>query len=249
MTSDAAQDHTFAATKFTAERPDSDGSMGTEAVFRIRNPALEPIRLFTMNTAVLSKRGFLLACRNDDMEDCSIDPGESMDHRLWLGSASGVASEDRPDNLTLLASITLCSREFFKIGEVDVPSADLGTAGIEKVISSEAIDGPVRVLVIRDKPDDEGKASIMFRLSVQNRSALHLPRVVVKAVLLDAEDSITEESNVDGEVLAGGIRCFEGSSAGFLKSHYRGAKLRFTLTVFRPVHTATCSATSMASDS
>lgn len=229
-------------TKFTADRPDSDGTMSTEAALLLRNPTAEPVRWFRVSAVVLDQRGFPLGCSNDNSEDCSIDPGGELPYRLWIGSVSGGAPKKQPDGLALRASVTMYAREFFKLCELDMPTKDLAPVTVEKAVQSGVIEGPVRALVLRERPDEDGDTCLTYRVSLRNTSALHLARVSLKVVVLDSEDSPVTDSDCDEEIAAGAVRCIEGSTSRLKPSQYRGARVRVTLAVFRPVHAETCSA-------
>lgn len=241
MPSTAPSQGTLAVSKFSLERPTSDDAMSAEAEFQLANPTGELIRWFKLNATVLDSSGYPLGCSNDNVEECSIGPGERLVHRVWMHRLTGCKSARGPSDLTLVGSTTLFAREYFKIGELDVPVSSLGSATIQTSISSETIEGPLRAIVVREPADDDGDMCLVYRVSVRNMTDVHLGRVIVKAVVLDAEDSPVSESESEDAIGARCMRCIEGSTSSMKVSQYRGARLRMSLAVFRPVHSATCS--------
>ena len=137
--------------------------------------------------------------------------------------------------------------EFFKLGEIDVPAAARGVATIEKVISSQTIEGPLKLSVYREPEDAEGRCTLDIRTAVTSQINVPIGRTELKFVLLDSEESTLEENSetTAWRSRSGGL--ISGSFSYMRKAQLRGAKLRATLAVFREVHAATITAKSTPS--
>lgn len=233
-------------TKFTLDRPDADGSMSVSATLSVANPTTEDVRWIQYNVAYLDQRGFPLACSNDSTEDCTIEPSESLDVTAWGGIPAQVVGDSR-DNVLLGASAVLHAREFYKLGTVDVPATDGGSAAIEREITSSIIDSPVRVLLFRNRMDSDGQVRVDCRVALRNKTDLHLARVELKCELLDQDEAVTETNNDQVVLPARSLAAIESGIGWLKKSQFKGATMRLSLYLFRPIHTATCTGTSTPS--
>lgn len=234
--------------KFELSAPDSDGEMGMDLVAMIDNPTKEEVRWLQYNAVFLDKDGFPLTCSIDNTDECTIESGEEFAVSPYGRAIPSQVAGSARDNITVSVSAILHAREFYKLGEVDVPAADRDCARIEKAVTSTTIDGALKVLIFRHKTDEKGRSCLDCRLTIRNSSEVHLARVQLKWDLVDAEDSVTESGSDEIAVAAHSLGCLESQVGWFKKSQYKGAKVRLALYVFRPVHTAHCSGTSTPSE-
>ena len=231
-------------TKFTLDRPDSDGAMSSNATVSIQNPTAKDVRWIQYNAVFLNTEGLPLQCSNDNAEDCTIEPGGEFTVSPWgSGIPSQVVGTTR-DNVSLTVSAVLHAREFYKLGEVDVPATDFDHVTVERSVTSDTIEGPVRVLLFRQRMDSDGQVRVDCRVALRNKSDLHLARVEIKCELLDADDAMVDCSNDQMALPARSICCIESGIGWLKKSQFRNAKMRLSLYVFKPVHAAQCSGTS-----
>jgi len=233
-------------TKFTLDAPDPDGAMSVSATVSVVNPTEEVVRWIQYNAACADNRGFPVTSSNDSTEDCAIESGEGFEVSPCGSVPSQVVGTSR-DNVSLTVSAVLHAREFYKLGSVEVPVANCGSVAIEREISSSTIEGPLRVMLVRREMDSGGQVRVDCRVSLRNRTDLHLARVELKCELLDQDDAVTD-TNSDQVVLpARSIACIESGIGWLKRSHFKGATVRLSLYVFRPVHAATCSRSSAPS--
>ena len=235
-------------TKFLLSAPDSDGAMSSTTTVTVANPTKEDVRWIQFNSVFSDKDGFPLQCSNGNEEDCTIEPGEDFQISPWGSDIPSQVVGTGRDNVTLTVSGTLYAREFFKLGEIEVPTTDLTATKLERQINSSTIEGPIKAMLFRQKTDDEGQTKIDCRVFVRNKSDLHLAKVEVKCDLLDADDAVTDNNSDQLVLPARSIVCIETGSGWLKKSQFKGAKMRVSLSVFRPIHTAQCSATSAPSE-
>ena len=226
-------------TKFTLGRPDSDGDISGEAAITFENPTQEIVRLVTTNSVVLGPLGFPVSSGNSDAEECAIEPQDTHQGAISVPRTQVALAGDDPSRVEFVVSATLHAREFLKLGETEVPQAEHGWTTIEHAVSSRSIESPVRVFVHRADDSDDGTAILEWRASLRNIADYHIARVQLKCDLLDADDSVLESSDASISVDAGFVACVSDSFWSVRKGQLRGAKLKFTMSVFRPVHTAT----------
>ena len=232
--------------KFEVAAPDSDGEMYAEIAFSLLNPTKDEVRWVQFNTVYLNKDGFALNGTNDHDELCMLAPGDDFECSASDRVRVALAGSARND-VTAVVYVTLYAREFFKLGEIDVPAAARGVATIEKVISSQTIEGPLKLSVYREPEDAEGRCTLDIRTAVTSQINVPIGRTELKFVLLDSEESTLEENSetTAWRSLSGGL--ISGSFSYMRKAQLRGAKLRATLAVFREVHAATITAKSTPS--
>lgn len=234
-------------TKFLLSPPNSDGSMSTTAIVTIVNPTTEDARWIQFNAVYSDKDGFPLQCNNNATEECKIEPGEDFQISTWGAEIPSQVVGTSRDNVTLTVNATLHAREFFKLGEIDVPAVDFASAKLERQVTSSTIEGPIKAMLFRQKTDEEGQTKIDCRIFVRNKSDLHLARVEVKCEVLDADEAVTDTNSDQSVLPTRSVVCIESGSNWLKKSQFKGAKMRVSLSVFRPTHTAQCSATSVPS--
>jgi len=228
-------------TKFTLGRPDSDGDISGEAAITFENPTQEIVRLVTMNSVVLGPLGFPVSSGDNDTdtEECAMEPQDTHQGVISVPRTQVALAGDDPSRVEFVVSATLHAREFFKLGETEVPQAEHGWTTIEQAVSSRTIESPVRVFVRQGDDWDDGTAIVEWRASLRNIADYHIARVQLKCDLLDADDSVLESSDKSISVDAGFVACVSDSFWSVRKGQLPGAKLKFTMSVFRPVHTAT----------
>lgn len=234
-------------TKFTLDKHDADGSMSADVAVSISNPTPQDVRWLQYNTVFADRDGFPLQCSNDSTEDCTIEPGEEFVVKPWGSVPSQVTGPNR-NNVMLMVSTVLHAREFYKLGDIPVPASDFDHVTLEKMVISDTIESPVKAMLFRQKIDDEGQVRVDCRVFVKNKSDLHLGRVEVKCELLDSDDAVVDTSNDQLTLPAKSIACIESGIGWLKKSQFKDAKMRISLYVFKPVHTAHCISTSAPSE-
>jgi hypothetical protein len=232
--------------KFEVAAPDSDGEMYAEIAFSLSNPTKDEVRWVQFNTVYLNKDGFALNGTNDHDELCMLAPGDDFECSTSDRVRVALAGPARND-VTAIVHVTLYAREFFKLGEIDVPAVARGVATMEKAISSQVIEGPVKLSVYREPEDSEGRCGLEIKSALTSQINVPIGRTELKLVLLDSEESTIEENSetTAWRSRSGGL--IAGSFSYMRKAQLRGAKLRATLAVFREVHAATITAKSTPS--
>ena len=229
--------------KFVIGAPDTVDEMSADIMVSIPNECDEDVRWVQCRMIVEDARGFPLQCI-ETAEDCRLAPQESLDVSSGCTLLAPTAGSRR-DDVVIRAFATLFARDFVRLGEIEVPSAELGQVPVLKTLQSAVIGPEIRGLAIRTKTDEEGQGRVECRVLVQNRGTWHLERISLKCELLDADDAPIEEGEDSVSVPAGMVACVDGGTPWVKTAQLRKAKVRLSLSVFRPVRTLDCSGTSV----
>jgi hypothetical protein len=230
--------------RFSLESPDSEGAMSAEAQIYIENRTNETIRMCTTTAIALNPQGFPVASSCDDQEPCFIEPDEDHCLPINIGSISAdLAGHDR-HAVILVVTATLHARECFTLGEANAPQSALGWTTIERAVTSQSIESPLRVLVRREDDTDDGTAKLEWRVALRNIAKFHIESAELMCELLDCEDSLLESSQTAVSIDAGAVSIVEDSFWSVESSRLEGARLKFRLAVLRPVQSATSRAQS-----
>jgi hypothetical protein len=232
---------------FSIGEPDSSGEMSGDVDIKIGNPTAEDVRWVQYRAAFEDAQGFPLYASNDNADDCRVEPNEEFKVSVPCTLQSQTAGTGRRD-IVVRASVTLHAREFFRLGEIDIPAAEFGCATIAKTIQSAVLDSKVMLLAVRVRNDDEGQGRVECRVVLTNRSGLHLERVELKCELLDADEAVVDSADDACSVAAGAVACIEGGIPWVRASQLRRGKIRLSLSVFRPVYVGSCMGTSVPQD-
>jgi hypothetical protein len=237
-------------TRFSLSTAGSDGEMPCDAEISVINPTAEIVRLLTTTAAVLDADGSPLASGGVLLEECVVDPGDRYTCSVPINGIPDTLENLDSERLTLTVSATLHARDYLKLGEVAVPHAARGWATLERGVAFGSIESPVRVHVYRCDPDENGESMLRWCGMVRNTAGCSLKCVRIKCDLLGAGGSLIDsaESSRLKHIPAGALGDISGEFWSMRDSRLKDARLRFSLSVFRPVHTVTCSAPSSSDD-
>jgi hypothetical protein len=225
--------------KFQFGKADESGELPVEMVLAIQNTADVQARRLSVQTVLSDASGFPFAFSVDTDEAFIAEPGEAIDWVLPSTTVNAPPSA-RDAGALVGTSATLHARELFRLGEVDVPRDERGTATIEKAIHSAVLESPVRVTVMRNKVDDEGTCRISCWAAVRNNSSHRLESVELKAELLDASEDVIETNSDARPVQPRSSSCIDGGTPWVEESKLRSAKLRLSLIAYRPIMQGHC---------
>jgi hypothetical protein len=229
-------------TKFAIDAPRSTGELPTHIEFLASNPTEEDVRWTTYHCIITDKTGFMAAGNIMAEADSSIiEPGDELAISPFSINVWPEMFGNKPKDLTLTVSAIMHGRDFYKLGEVDVPSVELESVLIEKEITSAVIGGPIKVRVFYVNNDDDS-VRLCCRLCIYNKSDIQLDMVRLESVLLDKDGAVIDSRSDDVEVSAQSRVGMNGGWDWLKKSQLKGSTVRLSLSVFRPIHTAECSA-------
>lgn len=231
---------------FTVGSPDSSGDMSAEVQASILNTGDASVRWIQYRMILENQQGFPLAS-GEGSEDCRLEEGDSTD-LFATCSIPSEAAGGHQENLAVRAVATTYSRDLLRIGEIVVPPGEFGSAHVEKAIEGSDTQPTVKVLVVRSKSDETGRASVECRALVINSGPSLLERVELRYELLDADESGLEAGEEWIVLPAGGIACIEASTSSWRPAQLKGARIRLFLGIYRPMAVVSCVGTSLASD-
>jgi hypothetical protein len=219
---------------FTVGSPDSDGDMRVNLEVQGINTTDEVIRFTKTRTMFYNQDGAAMAFAEDESdvqwesdESFSTQPNTPWLRRELIGAEGG--------DITCKVAMGLYSREFHKLGEIDVPADHTTVAVLKKTLNSSVIAPDVAVLVGRRKPDGDGDIRVQVRCGITNVSDRRIDMMKMKVDLLDDEDSVIEDQSSEIAVDAGSSVLFEPDFWGLKKGKLKSTKLRIMLAVFRQV--------------
>jgi hypothetical protein len=173
-------------------------------------------------------------------EDCQLMPEESMTV-LRACSLQSAPRELWSQGVTAQVTACLQSRTIIRLGELLIPGSAQLHAMLEAAVKSDFIETPIRIMVLRTPPDEQGLVRIDCRLLLRNASSIHLDRVELTCDLIGADDEVLD-SNADRFAVAASMTtCLERSSSWIEAKQLRNAKVRMALELFHPVTTVECS--------
>jgi len=233
--------------KFEISAPDGDGEMYASATISVSNPTKDEIRWIQYNVVYLNKDGFALNGSSDMDEYCLLSPGEDIEVSTSDRVQVALAGQAR-DDITAVVHVTMYTREFFKLGEIDVPPSARTCVTVEKPIVSNTILGPLKWSVYRHAEGSEGRCQLELRFNVQSKVPQAIGRTEFKYFLLDDEEAVVEDSSDTSSWRGGSGGSIVGSLHNIRKSQLRGARVRLTLAVFCEAYSATFTGKSTPSE-
>lgn len=234
-------------TKFVAGAPDSSGTFSAAVECVVVNPTEHDVRMIRFGAVVTDSDGFALAhnIRND--VESRIEPGGEETLSPWL-TLSRLHCGNETGSLRLTMSCTLYSREHHKIGEVNIPAEESPLARLERKVFSELIDGSLKVNVLRDAEDADGRVGVLAVMLVQSKCERDPLKLEFKCDLLDADGEAVETDSRSFGLDAQSASCIESGFGYLARGQLRGARIRASLYVYRPINVATCSASNTSTD-
>ena len=235
-------------TNFTLGSCDSDGTISSEATIKFVNPTKEVVRLVTLKSVLRGPLGSLLTSYANDDVECMMDPQDSHNAVVGVIGSSVELEGLHPSQVQFMAFATLHARDFIKLGEVDVPKAAHGWTTLERAIQSRTLESPVRILVRRGEDSDDRTTELEWSASLRNIAEFRLDHVRLKCELVDADGDIVATSNDSAQFEAGHVGLVSDSFSSVHIGQLRGAKLQFTMSLFRPVYNEIISGSATASE-
>ncbi len=229
--------------QFTLNEPDDDGDMSAEFSLQVFNSSQVDIRLVKSTILFANQEGLVFAS-NEDESEVRIEPDSDETLGISLSWIKSIYCAGATDGVSAKVAATLYSREWLKLGSSPVPKNETDLVALKPKFKSNHISPALKVLVSRTKPDDDGDINLEFRCAVTNASDQPLGKVMLKAELIDEDDSILNTSTGDTDLAPRQAKLIECSMWNLKRSVLKGAQLKFSMAVFVPVLQEECEATS-----
>ncbi len=228
--------------QFQVGAPDPTGEMNADVTFAIKNVPSHDLRWVQYRVVFENRQGFPIQC-SEGSEDCRLEPDEAFQISTSCILQNHTAGTSRDDIVARVAA-SLHAREFLRLGEVEAPIQEFGWATLSRTVQSAVLDPTLKIGLLRSRNDDEGHGRVECRVILQNRSQSHLDRVVLKCELLDADEVSIDENEDSISIPSGSTACLEGGTSWVKASRFKNAKIRLSLSVYRPIESVECVGTS-----
>ena len=200
------------------------------------NDTEHTIELVKTSCVILSKDGATVGGGFNNEEDVYMDPDESAKFNV-SGSYESIyksAVSDHPDSVEAQIDTTFFRREFFNLGEIDVPADDGGVSFIEDHKDVAGCDLKILGATISRAPSDDADRSVEACVGLRNLGTDAQQKAMVKMILIDRSGAQIDYSENEamipprsGAVITPSV----STKAGRLK----GASVKLTVTLFQPV--------------
>lgn len=200
------------------------------------NDTDQTIELVKTSCVLLSKDGATVGGGFNNEEDVYMDPNDSAKFNVYTsyGTIYKNAVNNAPDSVEAQIDTTFFRREFFNLGEIDVPTEDAGVSSFAD--HKEVAGGDLKILgaTIARAPSDDSDRSVECSVGLRNLGTDAQQKVMVKMILIDrsgAQIDYSENEEMIPPRSAAIITPSVYTKAGRLK----GASVKLTVTLFQPV--------------
>ena len=219
---------------FTVAEPEGDGDMSCSLEAEIVNGTAHDVRMVKICTVFYNRDGAAFAA-SDDNHDVRLEPGEAaclMIGAPWLPSR--YCGEEGND-IVCVAKAVLYRREYLKLGEISLPQDHEVSVTLRKAVESDSLDGDILVLLSRTAPDSDGDVMVEARCGVANKSNQRLDTVLLKAEVLDEDDSVVESGESTLSLDPGSFGLHELSTSYVKPGLLKSSRVRLSLAIFHRV--------------
>ena len=200
------------------------------------NDTEQTIELVKTSCILLSKDGATIGGGFNNEEDVYMDPEESAKFSVYANYGTIYKSSVDSDPASVEAQIdaTFFRREFFNLGEIDVPEEDGGVSSFTD--HKDVAGGDLKILgaTIARAPSDDADRSVECCVGLRSLGTDAQQKVMVKMILIDRSGAQIDYSESEemipprsGAVITPSVY----TKAGRLK----GASVKLTVTLFQPV--------------
>lgn len=229
----------MAITQFETDGPDDDGDISIDLTIEIQNESKKDISLIKWDL-IVDHNGTTIDGNLSNSEECLLDKGDTYEASTWLRINKNVINQASPD-LEMRAYAKFYEREFFKLGEIEIPESVSELKSLNTKIKSEFFGNDITISLVRLPDGGEADAKeheVHLKSSIANNSDDYIEDIEFKGVLIDRTGSEEDESTDFCSVLA--------PHSGTLlqpvfwarpKSKLKGAKVELLLKAYRLVAT------------
>ena len=217
-----------------------NGYEDDEKEFRIEviatNSSDQIIELAKTSCVLMNSDGATFAGSFRDEEDVFLEPKETanVDVRCGYSFHESAFGQDA-SSISAQVDLTLFRREFFNLGEFDVPKEEKSCIQLTK--HQDVAGGHLAILgatLFRHKQDDDGETNIQTTVGLRNTGEGEVQKAVVKMILVDREGSQLDYSEYDETIPPRSSVIIEPSI--FCKTgRLKGAKIKLTVSLYQPV--------------
>ncbi|MDB2529576.1 hypothetical protein N9X46_02410 [Paracoccaceae bacterium] len=206
------------------------------------NSSEQTIELVKTSCIILSNDGATVGGDFNSEEDIYMDPGETAKFNVncGYGNIFQSAADGEANSVEAQIDTTFFRREFFNLGEVEVPADDGEVARL--VVSKNVAGGDLKILgatVAREHSDDADR-TINSCVGLRNLGADAQQKVMVKSILIDRAGAQIDYSEHE-EMIPPRSSAIISPSVCTKAGRLKGASIRITVTLFQPVASSSVS--------
>lgn len=236
---DLSEEFEMAITQFETDGPDDDGDISVDLTLEIQNESNKDISLIKWDL-IVDHDGTTIDGNLSNSEECLLDKGDTFEASSWLRINKSVINKSNPE-LKLRGYAKFYEREFYKLGEIEIPETVNDLKVLQTKIKSEFFENDITISLVRRPDGGEANAKeheVYLKASIANNSGDYVEDIEFKGVLIDRTGSEEDETTDFCSVLA--------PHSGTLlqpvfwarpKSKLKGAKVEFLLKAYRLVGT------------
>lgn len=223
-------------------------------VLSANNPTTHKVSLIRVDTVFTDVDGFPISSDTHLEyleEDDAISPGQRT-KKVSLSDAR-VAGHPKASSYSTVAvscTVSLFAEERYYFPDVPAPSSDGDSVVVETMaVDSAVLDGPMRA-TIRRTGDCADTTSLDCAVCARNGSDIHVSIVKLRCLILPSHGyGVLDELIEEAPLYAKTTGCISVSNEYVSVAALNQGRVRLSVHVYRPVHTALCSATTTIMES
>jgi len=213
-----------------------DGEYNFDIQVSTTNDSDQTVELIKTSCVLMSDAGSSVGGSFRDEEDVYMEPGEAASFNVRAGyNVLGVAIGGDPSTVKAQIDVTALGREFFTLGELEVPTSEKEVATIND--HKEVSGGTLKILgatLKRYPKDDDGDTRVEAQVGLRNTGEDAVQKAVVKMILMDREGSQIDYSEYD-EIIPPRSSVFLEPSSYTKAGRLKGATVKLTVSLFQPI--------------
>lgn len=222
--------------KATHTKPDSDNQISFECEVQVENQTKSTIELIRTSSLLVNSKGVVLDGGQDDETEVYMEEGEKADFSLpipyWVNA--NLFEKKNLKKVRVIVDALMFRRDFFNLGEINVPADDNAPAILEAGIKLGEKLKIYGASIMREKPED-GEVRVTTTIAIRNEGETHFEKAIVKVSLIDAHGAEIDQSEDYNSLPPKSARILTPAFWGVKTGKLKNCKVKLTLFVFQPV--------------
>jgi len=213
-----------------------DGEYNYDIQVSTTNDSDQTVELIKTSCVLTAAAGNTVGGSFRDEEDVFMEPGDSASFTVRAGyNVISPAIDGDPTSVKAQIDVTALGREFFNLGELDVPASENEVTIITD--HKEVAGGSLKILgatLKRYPKDDDGDTRVEAQVGLRNTGEDSVQKAVVKMILMDREGSQIDYSEYD-EMIPPRSSVFLEPSSFTKAGRLKGATVKLSVSLFQPI--------------
>lgn len=224
-------------TKFTYTTPDEEGNTDFGVSVAATNSTEHTIDLIQQKMVFHDKSG-LPVCSSDSEHECDIAPGTSyLCEDAYCGYTKSSLFKGSLEEAQVSVSTRLCKLAFVKGPQLDISSIAMDVRGLSGTFTVGDVLEVSGFSAWLTEPDEDGDYYLEVRSSFRNLAEQAIPKLCIKARLIDSRGRELAESEAAGPLFGGSLGLADFSIWDVKGKRLDGAQLHFEVSVFTEIAT------------